>query len=699
MSKVVIGDYIVDLNAHRMFSADNELTVEPKVIEVLCYLIAQRERFVSLGELHDKVWAGRVVTDTAVRKTISKLRQLLHDTDTSNPRFIKSQMKRGYQFICPVRPLSEDSAQQVADLANTATHQVSGLVATARPAHVKALLTALPMLLLISVVYLTLLRSNPEPGSLFKIETLLSIPGQKSSLTVSKDGRYQAFAAKVDESRNWELFLYDSRLGQLQKITTPDGDSRFVSFIANDTKLVYVVYNNAQASLYTQQLSDLTKPPVLLPTPDYALVYAPLELSDEHLLIAAGQELNGNIHYYIYNMLQHSFEQFTYSDREKIQDAFASISPDKKTVALGRGDLKGKKVSLQLYRLADKALLVEYPLQNNLADFMVSWVDNTTLLIRMGSTHQLIRISDGARQSLIVEPHSLQEFHFSSGGDLYALDNQKQQRNIFQAAWPMKESFDKNFQFGPEVTAAWFSNDSTYLWLRTSEDNTTRLYRYYPANNERQLILTSTDYLFISDQSADGELLLLKHGNRYEIFNTVTSQAIAVTISTQDVHSASFTLDEQAVIFSEKVQTRWLTKRFDLQTKKQAQILPDYQYLAEFSNGYVAATSDGEVWQLDKLFKRRQLLSKLSFIEFSYDLRVQNDQLIIITRDLGGTWILKNINLMTLEKWQRSIPYFDFSLTYSLDNKAENVIYRTLEAKENQLVKYGYNFGYNFIRQ
>ncbi|MBU1308897.1 MAG: winged helix-turn-helix domain-containing protein [Gammaproteobacteria bacterium] len=697
MSKVVIGDYIVDFNAHSMFSADNELTVEPKVIEVLCYLILQRERFVSLSELHENVWAGRVVTDTAVRKTISKLRQLLNDTDAENPQFIKSQMKRGYQFICPVRPLTEDCAQPVAGLTHAATNKISGVVATAYSTRVKALLIGLP-LLLISVVYLTFIRSEPEPVSLVEIDTLLSIPGQKRSLTVSQDGRYQAFVAKVDERRNWELFLYDSKLGQLQKITTPDGDSRFVSFIANDTKLVYVVYNNAQAYLYTQQLSDLTEPAVLLPTPDYPLVYAPLALADNQLLIAAGQELSGSIHYYIYDMLQHSFEQFTYSDREKIQDAFASISPDQKTVALGRGDLKGKKVSLQLYRLADKTLLAEYPLQNDLTDFMVSWVDNTTLLVRMRSIHQLIRITDGARQHLTVEPHSLQEFHFSSTGDLYALDNQKQERKIFQAAWPMKDSFYKNFQFGPEVTAAWFSADSSYLWLRTLEDKTYRLYRFYPANNERQLVLTSTDYLYISDQSAKGEWLLLKRGNHYEIYNTVTAQTVTVTISTQDVQSASFTLDEQAVIFSEKVQTRWQTKRFDLRTKKQELLLADYQYLAEFSDGYVAATPKGEVWLLDKLLKRRQFLSTLSLIEYSYDLRVENNQLILITRDLGGDWILSNINLTTLEKWQRNIPYFNFSLTYSIDANAENLIYRTSERKENQLVRYGYNFGYNFVR-
>lgn len=699
MNKVVVGGYIVDLDGRRLFSADCELTVEPKVIEVLCYLIAQRERFVSLHELHENVWAGRVVTDTAVRKTISKLRQLLNDTDADNPQYIKSQMKRGYQLICPVSLLAEESVPASAYLASTSDLPSSSNTFI-RPQRFNRLLIAGPLLLLcIGLLYLAFKRSTSAPARMFEVETLLSIPGQKTSLTVSKDGRLQAFVAKVDESRSWELFLYDNKVGQLQKVATPEGDSRFVSFIANDSKLVYVVYTNNQASLYTQQISNLNEPPELLPTPDYPFLYGPLPLPDNQLLIAAGKELRGNVHYYKYDMLLHNFEQFTYSDMANIQDTFASISPDQKSVALGRVDIESRKINLQLYRLADKELLAEYLLQNKLSDFKLSWVDKTKLLVRLGSIHQLLWTSDGTRQPVEVTPHSLHEFHFTANGDLYALDNQIQDRKTFQVTWPFKANFDKNFQFGPEVTAVWFSTDSEYLWLRTLEDNETRLYRYYPADNQRQLVLASTEYLFISDQSSDGERLLLKHNNRYEIYNVTTGQTVAVTISTQNVHSASFTVDEQAVIFAEKVHTSWQTKRFDLITKKQAVLLQNYQYLAESQDGYVGATPDGEIWLLDKVFNRREMLCKVSFIEFNYDLQVRGDKLIIVTRDLMGDWILHNINLTTLDKWQRKIPFYEFSLTYSLDTNAENLIYRTLEKQENHLVKYGYNFGYNLVSQ
>ncbi|WP_152663057.1 winged helix-turn-helix domain-containing protein [Arsukibacterium ikkense] len=689
MCIVSMGDFTVNLQERRVFAADTELAVEPKVVDVLCYLIEHNSRYVSLAELHDNVWAGRVVTDTAVRRTISKLRILLNDTDAENPQYIKSQMKRGYQLICNVTTEDPAPAAQMTERPESIRGYAEQPLLFRKPFSIGLAITAL----LLVAFYYWYSPSGPQPvNQMVEIETLLSIPGQKTSLSVSKDGRWQAFVAKVDDSRSWELFLYDSSVGQLQKIATPDGDSRFVSFIANDTKLAYIVYQGEQAYLYTQLLSNLNEPPLLLPTTGYPFLFEPLPLTEHKLLIAASKELTGNVHYYKYDMLQHHFEQFTYSDKYNIQDVFASISPDRKSVALGRADIGGRKVDLQLYRLADKELLAEYLIHDGLFDLHLTWLDNATLLIRSNLEHQLLRITDGARLPIATMPHPLHEFHLSANGELIALDKQIHNRKTFQVAWPFKDQFDKNFQFGPEVTAVWFSQDSEYLWLRTHEDNENRLYRYYPADNKRHLVFASTKYLFISDQSADGKLLLLKHANRYEIYNTATAQTVAVTIATQNVYSASFTLDEQVVIFSEKVQTRWQIKQFDLITKKQTVLLPGYQYLAESANGYVGATPDGEVWLLDKDFNQRQLLSKVSLTEFSYDLQVRNDQLIVITRDLLGEWIISNINLTTLETWQRRIAFHDFSLTYSIDSNAENLIFMTLKKEENQLVKYSYDF-------
>jgi len=87
----------------KSISKDEQVTyLEPKMMQVLSYLIEQQPRVVSLEELHSNVWQNQIVTDTAIRRVISKLRNAFLDTDTKNPKYIKSQMKRGYQFIAEI---------------------------------------------------------------------------------------------------------------------------------------------------------------------------------------------------------------------------------------------------------------------------------------------------------------------------------------------------------------------------------------------------------------------------------------------------------------------------------------------------------------------------------------------------------------------------------------------------------------------
>ncbi len=66
--------------------------------DVLDYLLLNTERYVPLQELHDEVWVGRIVTDTAVRRVVSRLRALI-EADPSQPEIIKSLPKRGYRLF------------------------------------------------------------------------------------------------------------------------------------------------------------------------------------------------------------------------------------------------------------------------------------------------------------------------------------------------------------------------------------------------------------------------------------------------------------------------------------------------------------------------------------------------------------------------------------------------------------------------
>ncbi|TMO75191.1 transcriptional regulator [Pseudoalteromonas sp. S3785] len=103
VNQLTIGEYTFDSLQQSLTKEDSLYTLEPKCMQVLSYLIEQQPRIVSLEELHNNVWENQIVTDTAVRRVISKLRVALNDNDTKNPKYIKSVMKRGYQLIAEVK--------------------------------------------------------------------------------------------------------------------------------------------------------------------------------------------------------------------------------------------------------------------------------------------------------------------------------------------------------------------------------------------------------------------------------------------------------------------------------------------------------------------------------------------------------------------------------------------------------------------
>jgi DNA-binding winged helix-turn-helix (wHTH) protein len=98
---IKFGEYF--LNTEEMSLQINEQSVilEPKVFAVLIYFIEHHERYISMSELHERLWQGRCVSDAAVRRIISKIRLVLND-DHKNPKYLQSFSKRGYKLICSV---------------------------------------------------------------------------------------------------------------------------------------------------------------------------------------------------------------------------------------------------------------------------------------------------------------------------------------------------------------------------------------------------------------------------------------------------------------------------------------------------------------------------------------------------------------------------------------------------------------------
>ena len=95
------GDVHVDFGRMTVKRADNRVDIEPKVFDLLRFLIAHRDRLITKEELLDGVWRDTFVAPNALTRAVAQLRKALGD-DADEPRYIETVARRGYRFIAPV---------------------------------------------------------------------------------------------------------------------------------------------------------------------------------------------------------------------------------------------------------------------------------------------------------------------------------------------------------------------------------------------------------------------------------------------------------------------------------------------------------------------------------------------------------------------------------------------------------------------
>jgi DNA-binding winged helix-turn-helix (wHTH) protein/TolB-like protein/tetratricopeptide (TPR) repeat protein len=97
----LVGDYIIDTARYRISSVGAAVPVEPKVFDLLVYLIRNRDRVVTREELFETVWDGRAVSDATLSNHVKSARKVLGDSGELQ-QTIQTVRGRGYQFIAPV---------------------------------------------------------------------------------------------------------------------------------------------------------------------------------------------------------------------------------------------------------------------------------------------------------------------------------------------------------------------------------------------------------------------------------------------------------------------------------------------------------------------------------------------------------------------------------------------------------------------
>jgi TolB-like protein len=95
------GDLVLDTERRELRRGAELVALEPQVFDLLVYLVRNRDRVVSKGDLIDGVWGGRIVSDSALTTRLNAARKAVNDSGAAQ-RIIRTLKRKGVRFVAEV---------------------------------------------------------------------------------------------------------------------------------------------------------------------------------------------------------------------------------------------------------------------------------------------------------------------------------------------------------------------------------------------------------------------------------------------------------------------------------------------------------------------------------------------------------------------------------------------------------------------
>jgi TolB-like protein len=105
----LFADHAIDTVRRELRRGSEPVAVEPQVLDLLIYLVENRDRVVSKDDLIASVWRGRIVSDATLTSRIHAARKAVDDSGREQ-KLIRTIARRGLRFVGIVRTQVEDIA-------------------------------------------------------------------------------------------------------------------------------------------------------------------------------------------------------------------------------------------------------------------------------------------------------------------------------------------------------------------------------------------------------------------------------------------------------------------------------------------------------------------------------------------------------------------------------------------------------------
>lgn len=222
-----LGDFLVQPAHNKLKRNEETFKIEPKIMQVLCYLVSHKHEVVSRAQIAEALWPDTMTGLEVVTRAIFELRKVLND-DPKNPTYIETIARKGYCFIYDSDPATTSTPTK----ANTLFIQRF----LAQNTKLKLLVTS-NIIILVAL----LLSFSPSHSVDMKPTILTSLTAYSDMPAISPDEKQLLFVKKrhFKETAS-QLVLLDLVSQQQKEITVANAEIKSPVWLANSEYWFYI---------------------------------------------------------------------------------------------------------------------------------------------------------------------------------------------------------------------------------------------------------------------------------------------------------------------------------------------------------------------------------------------------------------------------------------------------------------------------
>jgi len=581
----LFGEYLIDPNTKSLMRQGNEVTVEPKVLDVLIYLCENANRFILLQEFHDNVWQGRIVSDAAVRRSISKLRAIF--SVNTPDEYIQSQHKKGYKLVVDlVKQVKNELSSSVNSPSNTPV--VEYRTTSSRNANKNILRVFLAAFVVFSLLFLAYYQQNNS----LHLEEVLEFPGEKIHISTSEN--LVAFAGKVFDFQGFQLFIGDKTTNKVRQLTDNESNVLRVNLGPNEQFVYYIEMVLGQSKIKRISLKESAQKEILI---DDFFIMSDLSIQQNNKgfyfcgIKTKGQQ--SQVYYYEFKNQQYYSITTQYNTGQ--HDYRVTVSDDGELFAVATSLGRVRDQEITIYNTnnqsINKRILHEQPV------FDLFFYDSNKLaVIDKKQLLELNIVSGVSRKLLNNEEYRIVSVDRDESGDVFALQKYHQDDIYIEISSP---SFAVNSQkviasADKSVHQMKFYNDKSYLLVKKQQDQY-HLFKVDHQNKSEVLIFKTSmamKVITVGQNSVllylDGLLSLLRidSGN----IDYISKGGDVLFIDT------TFSLDENTVFYGVKSGNSWDLFQYNVNNKKSELFLAGFKAIQQTGHGDYFIDASGQLF-------------------------------------------------------------------------------------------------------